>query len=583
MKEATSSLALDFPDPLKATDHICNIELSVFGMDYLREMVVRTATLTGFSHALIGRLNPDNKKMVSTDILWKRGRFQNNVSYELKGTPCENVFSGDRVCVYSQDVRKLFPHDQLLTQMRINSYIGSPLLSPDNQMLGIVAFMSNRSIVLSENFISVFEFLASRAGMELAREGLKNKLIEKEGKAFQEKRLASLGQLVNGVAHDFNNLLAGLMGHAELLDMKLEADHQAAPHVRGILQSIQRAKNITRQLLDFAKPQVNLNKTVSANLVAEELQALLEPTLEQGLQLEIETESSEIIAIIDGTHLQQVVLNLVLNARDSMPSGGSIRVKVDKVESSGLDELSHLPRGDFVRISVSDSGVGIKPDCLDKIFDPFYSTKEVGKGSGLGLAGVYNLTQTYGGVVSVVSTVGHGSTFTLYLPSANKHSKPEVIPKQYSQPATKRLLLAEDDETIASTMSEYLTMKGYEVALAKNGAEALTMIRATSQPASEFDLVIADLNMPKLNGKELLEKAFVLAPNMKAILSTGDPGKLSSKMIGESDNYSILVKPYVFSKLLDTINRLLTLKIDIPVDHQCMPSGQVKALQSDGH
>ncbi|MFT6094712.1 MAG: signal transduction histidine kinase [Pseudohongiellaceae bacterium] len=418
-----NALALDISDPVKAINHICNIDQSVFGIDYLQEMMARAADLLGFPYALIGRPDPSNIDCIRTEVLWDRGELQKSISYALAGTPCEDVYCKERVTIYSADVIDQFPQDLLLQELGVSSYVGAPLFSPENELLGILVFMSDRPIEMTSVFTSVFEFLATRAGMELTREELKNKLIEKKERDFREERLASLGQMVSGVTHDFNNLLSGLLGHAELLDLKLGSEHPASSHVQGILKSIQRSKNITQPLLDFTHPHAKRDGKVTVNHVIAELQSLLTPTLDESIELKTELETANLIAKIDGSHLQQILMNLILNARDAMPLGGKLLIRTVALRLDEVKELGLVLGKNYIKIEVSDSGVGISAENMERIFNPFYSTKGVGKGSGLGLASVHSLVQTYGGVISVGSEVGAGSVFTLYLPAQISRSK----------------------------------------------------------------------------------------------------------------------------------------------------------------
>lgn len=444
---------LDIADPVKAINYICNIDQSVFGIDYLREMIARAAEHLGFGFAEIGRPDPKNNKIMCTEVLWANGEFQENIAYELEGTPCENVFCSQRVSVYSSDVAKQFPRDIMLRELGITSYVGAPLLSTENELLGLLVFMSDRPIEMTEVFTSVFEFLATRAGMELTREELKNREIAKKEKDFREKRLASLGRMVSGVTHDFNNLLSGLLGHAELLELKLGTGHAAESHVQGILKALKRSKNITRPLLDFAQPQAKRDEKTVVNHVVAELESLLTPILGNLISLETDLETTDSVADIDGTHLQQTLMNLILNAKDAMPHGGIITIRTSVLESKGKEKYGLSSDKEYVQIDVGDSGIGISDESIDRIFDPFYSTKEVGKGSGLGLASVHSLINIYGGAVTVNSEINKGSLFTLHLPLSIKAV--QIAAATLSQAfKDKRLLLAEDNNTIESVLGD---------------------------------------------------------------------------------------------------------------------------------
>lgn len=550
-------LPLEVAEPIKVVAHICNVGQSVYGAEYLHQMLARATAFFGFPYALVGRPDPLNPRSIRSEILLANGELQEGIVYELAGAPCENVLDGNKVCFYGQNVNKLFPDDLLLEEMGVVSYMGAPLLSPENELLGILAFMGDSPVEITEEFASVFEFIAMRCGMELTRDDLNLKLVEKREVVFREKRLASLGQLATGVAHDFNNLLSGLLGHAELLELKMDSEHAGYTHVQGILKSLQRSKNITQPLLDFVRPQAKRGESVVVNHVITELFNLLQPSFDHAISFEVNFESADLVADIDGTHLQQILLNLALNAQDAMPSGGKLEINACLTTDMPLDVSTGLMGAEFITIEIRDSGVGIGADSLDKIFDPFYTTKDVNKGSGLGLASVHSLVQTYNGAISVQSTIDKGSTFTLYIPRSLNPVESTIRSEFQVGARGKNLLLAEDDETIAFAMSEYLSLKGYSVTLVRDGQEALNLVNQHNQTPAQFDLLLTDLKMPKLDGKQLLDQVLAIEPDMKVIVSTGDPSRIDIDGLTESKSCTLLVKPFRFSQLHETICEML--------------------------
>lgn len=534
-------------DPLQAVTHICNVKQSVYGIHYLKEIMKRFTELYHFDFALLGQPSGPNCEIIQTKLLLAHGTFQENISYDLDGTPCENVLGGDQICFYDRDVAIAFPRDELLQEMGVSSYVGSRLLSPEGKLLGLLAFMSERPTIVDEGLYTVLDFVASRAGMELERENLNKQSQDRALEENRQIRLASLGQLVNGVAHDFNNLLAGIMGHAELLDLKLKDNENARPHVDGVLRTVTRAKHITRRLLDFAQPQANHDEVTDVVQVIEELQQLVVPTLNSNIDFRTQFAVKPLIAKIDGSHLQQVLLNLILNAKDAMPNGGTLKI------SAGF-EPGETERN--IRFTVADNGTGIDDASMKHIFDPFYTTKEVGKGTGMGLASVHSIIQTYGGVVTVNSVPGEGTSFTVLLNSGDQvvHLLPTESPRTHSQ---KRLLLAEDDEAIAATVSEFLILKGYTVSIARDGLEAYQLVNQFNNSAQAFDLIIADLNMPKMNGKELLDHVASASPSTGFIIATGDPSQLDVKAIEQTEGYAVMMKPFRLASLVEKVSELL--------------------------
>ncbi|MGK0397079.1 MAG: signal transduction histidine kinase [Candidatus Azotimanducaceae bacterium] len=543
-------------DPLQAITHICNVKQSVYGIHYLKEIMRRFAELYQFDYALLGQPSGAKGELVQTKLLLAHGTFQENISYELDGTPCEHVLGGDQICLHDRDVTLAFPRDALLQEMGVSSYVGSRLLSPEGDLLGLLAFMSERPIVLGDGLCTVLDFVSSRAGMELERENLNRQSQDRAREENRQIRLASLGQLVNGVAHDFNNLLAGIMGHAELLELKLKNNEEARPHVEGVLRSATRAKHITRQLLDFAQPQANHHEVTDVAQVIEELQQLVVPTFNSNIKFETQLPAEPLIAKIDGSHLQQVLLNLMLNAKDAMPDGGILKISaaIAPVESVNQTIGPEYPHN--IRFIVADIGTGIDTENMNHIFDPFFTTKEVGKGTGMGLASVHSIVQTYGGVVTVDSAPGEGTSFTVLLTAADSLVDP--MPTESSRPSSqKRLLLAEDDEAIATTVSEFLTLRGYTVLVARDGLEAYQLVNQFNGSAEAFDLIIADLNMPKMSGKELLDHVASSSPKTGFIIATGDPSRLDVKAIEQSAGHAVMMKPFSLASLVKKVSEIL--------------------------
>lgn len=543
-------------DPLQAITHICNVKQSVYGINYLKEIMKRFAELYQFDFAILGEPSSPNCEVIQTTLMWSHGTFKENISYDLTGTPCENVLGGDQICLYDRDVSAAFPKDTMLQEMGVSSYVGSRLLSPEGKLLGLIAFMSEQPTVVNEGFYTVLDFFASRAGMELERENLNKQSQDRALQENRQIRLASLGQLVNGVAHDFNNLLAGIMGHAELLDLKLKDNEQARPHVDGVLRSVTRAKHLTRQLLDFAQPQANHHEVTDIVQVIEELQQLVVPTLNSDIDVRTQLPLKPLIAKIDGSHLQQVLLNLILNAKDAMPNGGILSISADIAPGDSIDPAKESENRHNIRLTVTDTGTGIDADSMNSIFDPFYTTKEVGKGTGMGLASVHSIIQTYGGVVTVESVPGEGTCFTVLLTSGDKVV--DESPTEDSQPSLqKHILLAEDDEAIAGTASEFLTLKGYTVSVVRDGLEAYNLVNQLNDSTEAFDLIIADLNMPKMSGKELLDYVASLSLNTRFIIATGDPSRLDVKAIELNAGYAVMMKPFSLTSLAEKVSELL--------------------------
>jgi len=545
--------------PLRHVSEICSIGSMLFGVAYLEQMVLRATDLLGFDYGLIARPLSEDPRMVRTDVLVAGGQVQEPLSYPLEGTPCENVYDGNLVCVYADDVDRLFPDDKLLADMGVASYIGAPLLAPDRTLLGVFVLMHSKALESRSPMEGIVEYLAIRAGMELVRESMWADRLEHEETLSREKRLASLGQVVSVVAHDFNNLLAGLMGHAELLQLKLAENEDVQHNIDGILQATHRAEETTKQLLNFSNSAKPGDGVAHVNTILEELQQFSQHSFGSDIEVSISASSDEYFVAMEENHLHQMLLNLITNAKDAMPDGGgTIQLRVLGDRQMQRSAISQLPADKFIVLQVEDNGLGIDAAIQDRIFDPFFSTKSTDRGTGLGLASVHRLVTACGGYIDLDSTPGKGTTFSLVLPKAAE-TKQASSEQGASLPVstTKRILVAEDDTAIAAALHEYLELKGFSVLLATNGDQAFDFYKQSIQADDPFDLVITDLEMPGCSGTELLEKVWELNPVANAIISTGDPSSLERSPAVQPQLCHVIQKPYRFQDFVALIQSVL--------------------------
>jgi len=335
-------------------------------------------------------------------------------------------------------------------------------------------------------------------------------------------RLLSLGRLAGSVVHDFNNLLLVIAGHVELARRLMGDGHPAAVRLFTVMHAVERASALNRQLLSFGR--ASQEPAVLADLDALVLQ--LEPTLRRLLgayvQLEVRTGGGRGLVNADPTQLEQLLLNLVLNARDAMPGGGRLTIETQEavVTTQTSDPTQPVPPGRYVVLEVSDEGMGIEADARGHIFEPFYTTKAKGAGSGLGLASVHRVAQQAGGHVTLDSEPGFGTTFRVYLPWAG--ARPAVVASSAQAPAPsgrETVLVAEGSEPVRDVTRELLEGLGYTVLVASNADEALRLARERREP---IDVVLADAAMPGLRGGRLDEQLVAARPRTRVLLMAAD-------------------------------------------------------------
>jgi two-component system, cell cycle sensor histidine kinase and response regulator CckA len=343
-----------------------------------------------------------------------------------------------------------------------------------------------------------------------------------EDRLRQSQKMEAVGRLAGGVAHDFNNLLTVILGYTQLLMDGLPAGSRLAEGTAQIKSAADRAAGITRQLLAFSRKQVRSPRLIDLNNVMLNLDTMLRRLI--GEDIEVLTVPAADLGTVkaDPGQIEQVLMNLALNARDAMPTGGKLTLETSNVQLDDAYTREHrsVEPGRYVMLAVSDTGVGMSPETMAHIFEPFYTTKEPGKGTGLGLSTVYGVVKASGGYVWVYSELGHGTTFKIYLPRVDQPAQPLTGENRPTgvQRGTETILLVEDDPQLNQLASSVLTHCGYKVLAAANPEEGLAVCRTHPH---EIHLLVTDVVMPKMNGRQLAEQVARIRPSVKLLYVSG--------------------------------------------------------------
>jgi signal transduction histidine kinase/ActR/RegA family two-component response regulator len=375
----------------------------------------------------------------------------------------------------------------------------------------------------------------------------------------QAQKMDAIGRLAGGVAHDFNNLLMVISAYAELLLESLAAGNPHRRRAQEILTASRRAADLTRQLLAFGRKQMQSLQFLDLNRVLTDISRMLCRLIGEDIQLEIVPARNLGRVRADPVQIEQIIMNLAANARDAMPTGGKLIIETLNVR---LDEPyaqkhSMVPPGDYVLLAFSDTGLGIAPEHVAHIFEPFYTTKEEGHGTGLGLATVYGIVKQSNGFIWVYSEPGLGTTFKIYLPRAQKEAD-KILPAptlvdDYPR-GSETVLLVEDEPAVRQSAREFLTMSGYTVLEANHGEEGLAVARSHSGP---IHLLITDVIMPHTGGSKLAEQLLAERPGIKVLFVSGYAEKtvLRQGPIDLSNNF--LQKPFSLRSLAHKVRRVL--------------------------
>ncbi|HEX7089334.1 MAG TPA: PAS domain S-box protein [Longimicrobiales bacterium] len=383
-------------------------------------------------------------------------------------------------------------------------------------------------------------------------------LRRSEEQLRQVLKLEAVGRLAGGIAHDFNNILTAVGGHATLLLDEIPPGSPLRPGVEEIVRGMDRAASLTRQLLAFSRKQALQRRVLDLTTVVAETQSMLSRLIGEDIELRTRAEPGLGRVRADPGQIQQVIVNLAVNARDAMPEGGVLSIELDNAdvdESMAGQHGGVQPAGRYVRLSVSDTGTGIPEEIKPHIFEPFFTTKPKGKGTGLGLSTVYGIVKQSGGFIWVYSEPGQGTTFKIYLPRVDAAPEPGVVAQEVAAlSGDETILLVEDEAAVRTLARQILERKGYRVITAQHGGEALRVARECADPV---DLLLTDLVMPHMDGRELAQQLTAIWPGLRVLFMSGYTGDTIVRRGLFDPDVAFLEKPFTPAALARKVRELL--------------------------
>ena len=393
------------------------------------------------------------------------------------------------------------------------------------------------------------------------REESKRAEEEREKIQFQlreSQKMEAIGRLAGGVAHDFNNVLTAITIGSEMLLGDLSSGDPKRQDVEEIQKAAERATSLTRQLLTFSRRQMVEVKLLDVNFIISDMDKMLRRLIGEDVQLDTILEPKLNSIKGDSGSIEQVIMNIVVNASDAMPNGGKITVRTENVAlvEKDITFIAEAKPGDFVRLSIADTGTGMDKETMEHIFEPFFTTKAKGQGTGLGLSTVFGIVKQIDGWINVHSEPGRGSTFRVYIPAffGGSKDKNELTPKTTSLQKLhgngERILLVEDDESIRTVALRLLTENGYKVIPAVSAEEAMAIFDRENR---NFQLVLSDVVLPGKSGVELVGQLLTLQPELHIILSSGYADDKAQLSVIQERGYPFIQKPYTTDKLLRSI------------------------------
>ncbi|MBI5634267.1 MAG: GAF domain-containing protein [Nitrospirae bacterium] len=522
-------------------------------LDYALEKVIE---LTGSSLGYIYHYSEQKKEFIlnswSKEVMKECLITQPETVYQLEKTGIwgEAVRQGKPIILNDfqapHPLKKGYPagHSHLSNFMTVPLFSGKRIIA--------VVGLANKKTDYDESDILQTTLLMDSVWKIIDRKQANDEIEQLEA---QTEKLESLGLLAGGIAHDFNNLLTAIMGNISLAKMQMPGEGRARDMLHEAEKASERARDLTMQLLTFAKGGVPIKETTSiGGIIKDSAGFALRGT---NIAFDLRAGDGLWHVDVDAGQMSQVFHNLVINASHAMPDGGTISVQCENLDLQNACDLPALKPGRYVKISVKDNGIGISGEYLTRIFDPYFTTKQ--KGSGLGLATVYSIVKKHDGHITVESELGSGSTFHIYLPASEKEEEaPVPSAPVFCHQGAGRILIMDDEETVRNIAGEILKTFGYEVEFSGDGAEALSVYQQAASQERPFDLVIMDLTVPGgMGGRELMKRLLEIDPHARAIVSSGysnDP------VMAEYQKYGfrgIASKPYNVLSLANIVKKAL--------------------------
>jgi len=542
----------------------------VSGHHFFRSLAKNLARALNTRSAFVGEISPADPGRIRSLSVWVDGAYAEPFDFPIAGSVCEDVLAHG-LRVHGDELGTRFPADAALARLGATSFAGIPLYDSAGAPLGVLAVAADRRICGDDDLVSTLRVFAARAGVELdriraqaQRHLAEGEVLALEAQLRHSQKLEAVGQLAGGIAHDFNNLLTVINGYCERL-LAVGGQAEIKADLELIHKAGQRAAGLTRQLLAFSRRQVHQPRVLDLNAIVTDIQRILTRVIgEQNTVITVLDPALEAVEADPG-QVEQVMMNLAINARDAMPDGGTITIHTANVTvTEGQPSPFPLRPGRYVMLAIRDTGHGMDEGTASRVFEPFFTTKEAGKGTGLGLSTVYGIVAQSGGDIAVESAVGAGTTMRVFLPRVERRAPqaPAAVPPA---PASghETVLLVEDETFVRELVREFLRASGYTVIDACNAEEALRLVAAPGAPA--IDLLVTDVVLPGLSGVRLAQQLKHQLPGLEALYMSGYPGDAMFRSDVFDPGPAFLAKPFTRHVLTQKVREILNSRPNSPV------------------
>lgn len=537
----------------KAIQAIVEGTVGKIGEDLFDSTIVRLSEWLGCNLAFIGEIVEHNT--IKSISMMLDGEFVSEYSYPFKGKGCKEKF-----CKCFEECHKklwqLLSDDPDFLKKNPDGYINTPLKNREGRTIGVLCCISRQKLKMTNDAENVLNIISARVSAEIESRNAEREKMLLETKLQQSQKMESIGTLAGGIAHDFNNILSSIIGFTDLAIKQVEEGTSLEDDLQEVYSAGMRAKELVRQILVFARKSEDEPLPIKPFEIANEVLKFIRSSIPANIEIKDEIFSKATI-IGNSTQLHQVLMNLLTNAAQAMEDNGGVLKFIMQdivIEERTYSETIDLEPGNYIEICISDTGVGIPEDLIKSIFEPYFTTKEQGEGTGLGLAVVHGIIENYKGKISVKSILGEGTIFNIYLPTAEKQKNKKVSAKYDVPTGNEKILFVDDEPSITKMGRRLLEGLGYHVVTCNDSMDALEMFR--KEPMM-YDLVITDTTMPKMTGDKLAMEMLKIREDLPIMLCTGYNKKISQQTAREIGIKAFGYKPLVQLDLAKIIRNLL--------------------------
>lgn len=500
----------------------------------------------------------DGDTLIVVDVVAPEGTLAPGDEMALRGIPCARTVSASLpVHLDGKDTAGGFVPERYHPALPVDVYIGAPV-RVGNRIYGTLAFWGKRTRATSIHGTDheIIRLMARWVGAQIEHEEHRVALARSERQFQHAQKLEAVGRLAAGIAHDFNNLLMGMQGCVSVIRKRVGPDSPATGVLVQLREAIDRGAAITRQLLSFSRQQEGEQVWVTLDEVVRGSEDMLRPLLGEDIELDVRPGAGDLEICLGPGELDQILMNLAVNARDAMSTGDRLTIETGHVAFSSDDSSrpAGLGPGDYAVLTVTDTGSGMNAETRAKVFEPFFTTKEVGRGTGLGLSTVYAIVERVGGHIELESEVGRGTRFRILLPRAREEPPPAPTARQGPRRGSETVLVVEDEDLVRQAISGDLEPWGYELLLAASGPEALEICE---RRRGSIDILLTDMVLPRMRGTEIAERARGLIPGLPVIFMSAYPRQQLEREGRIGQDAVTLQKPFHVDELMGRLFELL--------------------------